>query len=122
MGCPIEYQKGRLLGHGFLKKKRGDQHGVCEWREKGQCVSALRTLTGTTSDDAFPAFFFGERGHEIVSSSDLEAEDFLEVLAFEPYLVAKLCAEVLCENEGCFFDDLVYFGVQDEPKVIGSVV
>jgi hypothetical protein len=48
-------------------------------------------------------------GHEIVGTSDFEAEDLQDIVAFEPYLVSELCAEIGGQYKRGFLDDLVDF-------------
>ena len=43
--------------------------------------------TRTASNNTFPPLLFSQACHEIVGTSDLEAEDILQILPFEPDLV-----------------------------------
>ena len=72
-------------------------------------VYGVRTLTSTACDNTLPSIFFGDVCHEVVGAANFEAEDLLEVFAFEPYLISQFRAEVWGEDEGCLFEYLVDF-------------
>ena len=75
-------------------------------------------LTGAASDDAFPPLLFGKAGHKVVRAANFEAEDLLEVLAFEIYLVSKVCTEIRGMDKWCLFKDLIDLGSQDKAEIV----
>lgn len=72
-------------------------------------IRKLRTLTRAACYHPFPSFLLREARHKIVSASDLEAEDFLQIFSFQPYLIAQPCTESRTEKEWCLFQDFVNF-------------
>jgi hypothetical protein len=75
-------------------------------------------LTGAASDDAFPPLLLGKAGHKVVRAANFEAEDFLEILALEIYLVSKFCAEIRGMHKWCLFKNLVDLGGQDKAEIV----
>ena len=63
--------------------------------------------TSTACDDTLPSIFFADVCHKVVGTANFETEDFLEVFAFEPYLITKFCAEIWGVDEGGLFEYLV---------------
>lgn len=55
----------------------------------GRCAQLLgvRTLTRAACHDALPPLLIRQARHEVVRAADFEAEDLLQVLPLEPYLV-----------------------------------
>jgi hypothetical protein len=78
-------------------------------------------LTGAASDDAFPSLLLRKAGHKVVRAANFEAEDLLEILALEIYLVPKFCAEIRGMNKWCLFKDLVDLGGQDKTEIVRGI-
>lgn len=75
-----------------------------------------------TGDDAALFFFVREVGELVVGATDLEAEDVLEILAFEIDLVLGAGREVDSVGEGCLLEDLVAASGEDQAQVVGVLL
>src|SRR5258708_33739759 len=118
MGCRGASRRVRRPGRGSLNGGGGRASGLSSVHA-GQAVYIR--LTGAASDDAFPPLLLREAGHKVVRAANFEAENLLEILALEIYLVPKLCAEIRGMNKRCLFKDLVDLGGQDKTEVVRGI-
>ena len=61
---------------------------------------------------------FGQIGHLVVCSAQLEAEDWLEVLALEEYVAFISSAEIGRGSQFGWFDDVVDTGVMYKAEIL----
>src|ERR1700731_2755110 len=97
-------QRERRLEHGCLYD--GEvmiDHGMGSSHEE----KSTRARTGTASDDAFPSLLLRQTGLKVVRSPDLKAEDFVKILALQPYLISEFCAKISGVDQWCLFYDFV---------------
>jgi hypothetical protein len=76
--------------------------------------------TGGAGDDAFPALSGVQMCHLVVGAPQLEAKDWLEVLAFQQHIAFQSFAQVCGMSQRRFLNNLVDFGGQNEPEVLGQ--
>ena len=79
-------------------------------------------ITCGARHDTFPPVLIVQVSHLVVSSTNLEAEDWLRIFPLEKDLAFKSIAHVHCMSEWCFRDDLVHSSCENESDVLfGSV-
>ena len=58
--------------------------------------------------------------HFVVSTSKLEAKDWLQVFTFKKNIAFKTIALICCMSQRGFFDNFIDFGSQNETEVLGK--
>lgn len=87
------FQTMLRLGHGFLQATISS----CALLNR-----IVRTLTSATCNDTLPTFLLRQARHKVIRPSNFKAENFLQVLSLEPYLIPEFRTEVGSKNERCF--------------------
>lgn len=78
----------------------------------------MKRLTCGTCDHPLPLLSIVEVGHLVVGTSKLEREDRLEIFSFEKDIGLEPIAEVDCICQGRCLNDIVYFGGEDQSKIL----